>query len=555
MAVLYKNGKELKSMRPYMGPESEHMVFEAEVAGAAMGAKMLNMERSSKYTVALDNQAAIQMTRRESVISGQYLVNAVHRQIQGVVQQQAGAKVVMRWVPGHEGVEGNKRVDEEAKKAVKGETSEESQIPIECQGVLLISRAAENQRHNAELKRSAQETFTKLPRARFAYEVDPTMPIFYSQLLSLPNPSLAYITNDIGTSVNGYQAKDMRQTAHHLFASLHDAGYALKSWSRAPFNAVEYFPANMYKHYPDLCLCEGHWKLNLFASQEYPAFTHALKNRGNDKEEPESDNSLSPTPETPKKCIHASSDKPALNVKKTKVNHPVPGTAGPGSGSTCAVAIPTLTSKGSPIVSLTSSSEMFSTSIPSSDLDFTLHTIPALLDTLYSTLPVSILPSASAPLPLSLTVQPLKSTIKDNLPQLISASPLTPNEATDIPGNAAPSSNPSVGNTTAMLKQPEASAQIINPFAQHIHVIPKVNLRLPEPPPPTPSLNNASKGKKNLDDASTLMMLAFEGLSAQEKKVYADRGAYNKKNNLPPQLDLVDASKGSLDDKQSREVV
>ncbi|KAF8531279.1 hypothetical protein JB92DRAFT_2852870 [Gautieria morchelliformis] len=202
--------------------------------------------------------------------------------------------------------------------------------------------------------------------------------------------------------------------------------------------------------------------------------------------------------------MHASSDKPALNVKKPKVNHPVPGTAGPSSGSTCAVAIPTSTSKGSPIVSLTSSSEMFSTSIPSSDLDFTLHTMsasksslcsPAFLDTLCSALPVSILPSASAPLPLSLTVQPLKSTIKDNLPQLISASPLTPNEATDILGNTTPSSNPSVGNTTAMLKQPEASAQI------HIHVIPKVNLQLPEPPPPTPSLNNASKGKKNLDDA------------------------------------------------------
>ncbi|KAF8509333.1 hypothetical protein JB92DRAFT_3144742 [Gautieria morchelliformis] len=432
--------------------------------------------------------------------------------------------------------------------------------------------------------------------------------------LSLPNPSLAYITNEVGTGVNGYQAKDMQQTARRLFAPLHEAGYAPKTWTRAPFDAVEYFRANMYKHYPDLRLCEGHWKLNLFASQEYPAFTRP-KNGGNVKEEPESDNSSSPIPETPKKRMHTSSDKPARNVKKNKVNHPVPGTAGPSSGSTCAVAIPASTSKGSPIVSLTSSSEMFT---PSSDSDFALHTMlpsaanqdtvqasttkssapstsstadtpsitqasksslcsPALLDTLCSTLPVSIPPSASAPLPLSSPVQPLKSTIKE----LISASPLTPNGAPDIPGNTVLSSNPSIGDTTAMLKQPEASAQIINPFAQRIHAIPKVNLQLPEPPPPAPSLNNASKCKKNLDDAvwkpspkwnsannlfgidyirthlnasKINVRLAFEGLSAQEKKVYADRGAYNKKNKIPPQLDSVDASEGSLDDKQSREM-
>jgi ribonuclease HI len=175
-AVLYKNGKEKRSAMLYLGPESEHTVFEAELAGAAMAAKMLNVESSGRYTVALDNQAAIQMTRRERAIPGQYLVNAVHRQIQGVVELQAGARVVMRWVPGHEGVEGNERVDKEAKRAAKGETSHEWEIPIECQGVLPISRAAETQRHNEELKRQARAVFAKSPRAPFALDIDPTMP-------------------------------------------------------------------------------------------------------------------------------------------------------------------------------------------------------------------------------------------------------------------------------------------------------------------------------------------------------------------------------------------
>jgi hypothetical protein len=85
------------------------------------------------------------------------------------------ARVVMRWVPGHEGVEGNERADEEAKRAAKGETSHEWEIPIECRGVLPISRAAEIQRHNAELNRQARAIFAKSPRAPFALEIVPTM--------------------------------------------------------------------------------------------------------------------------------------------------------------------------------------------------------------------------------------------------------------------------------------------------------------------------------------------------------------------------------------------
>jgi ribonuclease HI len=99
-AVLYKNGEEQRSAWLYLGPESKHTVFEVELVGAAMGAKMLNMEHCGRYSITLDNQAAIQTTRRERAIPGQYLVNVVHRQLEGVVEQQAGVRVVMRWVPG-----------------------------------------------------------------------------------------------------------------------------------------------------------------------------------------------------------------------------------------------------------------------------------------------------------------------------------------------------------------------------------------------------------------------------------------------------------------------
>ena len=42
-----------------MDTEDEHTMFETELAAAAIGAKLLNAERGTRFTIALDNQAAI----------------------------------------------------------------------------------------------------------------------------------------------------------------------------------------------------------------------------------------------------------------------------------------------------------------------------------------------------------------------------------------------------------------------------------------------------------------------------------------------------------------
>jgi ribonuclease HI len=175
-AVQEREREEIGATIPRPRKRTYRIRGEAELAGAAIAAKMLNTERSGRYMVSLENQAAIQTTRREKAIPGQYLVNVVHMQIHGVVEFQVGVRVVMRWVPGHEGVEGNEQADEEAKRVAKGETSHEWDIPIECWGVLPISRVAETQRHNTELNREARAIFAKSPRAPFALKIYPTMP-------------------------------------------------------------------------------------------------------------------------------------------------------------------------------------------------------------------------------------------------------------------------------------------------------------------------------------------------------------------------------------------
>jgi len=86
------------------------------------------------------------------------------------------ARVTMRWVPGYKGNTGNERAGEEAKKAARGDSTHETDVPVICPGTVPISKAAELQRHHKALKIQARTTFKKTPRARQSLKFDPTMP-------------------------------------------------------------------------------------------------------------------------------------------------------------------------------------------------------------------------------------------------------------------------------------------------------------------------------------------------------------------------------------------
>ena len=118
-ALLYRNGEEKDVVRAYLGTEDEHMVFEVELVGEIMAAKLLKREKGWKFMIGLDNQAAIQTTMQEKQISGQYLIDILHEQMRAVEQFQKKRITLMRWVPGHENIQGNERSDQEAKQAAK----------------------------------------------------------------------------------------------------------------------------------------------------------------------------------------------------------------------------------------------------------------------------------------------------------------------------------------------------------------------------------------------------------------------------------------------------
>ena len=105
VAVLYREGIEKRLIRKHLGMESEHTVFEAEVVGLILAAKLVQAERGvSSAMLGADNQAALKAMRRTKGASGQHLVDCFHEQVDLAQWRHPGARIVLRWTPGHMGM-------------------------------------------------------------------------------------------------------------------------------------------------------------------------------------------------------------------------------------------------------------------------------------------------------------------------------------------------------------------------------------------------------------------------------------------------------------------
>ncbi|KIK43988.1 hypothetical protein CY34DRAFT_58948, partial [Suillus luteus UH-Slu-Lm8-n1] len=100
-------------------------VYEAEVVGLTLAAKLISTERNMKYpaSIFVDNQAAIQAGENHYTKSGSYLVEHFRRMTKRLAKnrdnQGQNFHLTLRWIPGHKGVEGNELADAAAKEAAK----------------------------------------------------------------------------------------------------------------------------------------------------------------------------------------------------------------------------------------------------------------------------------------------------------------------------------------------------------------------------------------------------------------------------------------------------
>lgn len=120
-AVVWKEGEQWKEERSYLGKKKE--VFDAEVYAIMRAMRKAteidNNERVDKITIFSNSTTAIRRVQDTEPGPGQAMaitcVN-LNTRLAGM-----GVQVEYRWVPSHEGVEGNEEADEAAKKAAVNE--------------------------------------------------------------------------------------------------------------------------------------------------------------------------------------------------------------------------------------------------------------------------------------------------------------------------------------------------------------------------------------------------------------------------------------------------
>ena len=144
--------------------------------GTLLGTKLISNEWGIWSAILyIDNRASILATQLTKPTAGHYIFDTFHKFIE-TLKKRHNIHVTVQWVPGHKGVEGNKRADEQAKKAIMEGSNDKRQLPKLLRKTLPHSRSAAKWAFGETLKRNAQKLWQKSPRYTKMKKTDPTTP-------------------------------------------------------------------------------------------------------------------------------------------------------------------------------------------------------------------------------------------------------------------------------------------------------------------------------------------------------------------------------------------
>ncbi|PPR07816.1 hypothetical protein CVT24_002896 [Panaeolus cyanescens] len=124
-AVWMRRGRERDRRARRIGEADENTVYEAELMGLVLGMDIaLANGFSGTIHIGLDNQAVLTTIRTRKARFAQHLWKKLESRVKNYLRRNRDNNVELRWVPGHEGVEGNERADEAARGAAETERGE-----------------------------------------------------------------------------------------------------------------------------------------------------------------------------------------------------------------------------------------------------------------------------------------------------------------------------------------------------------------------------------------------------------------------------------------------
>ena len=179
-AVLIYGHREPKVARHYLGPDTEHTVYEGECVGQLLGMGLLQRHTSnlshSDTALLVDNQSSITSHHARKPRPGSYIIESIHTTHMDVRKRHSGIKIQIHWIPGHKDIKYSDVVDAHAKKVAEGSQHNCNNRVGILKKRLPCSRSATKQKLQARIKKQYVRNFKRLPRSKAIERIDPSTP-------------------------------------------------------------------------------------------------------------------------------------------------------------------------------------------------------------------------------------------------------------------------------------------------------------------------------------------------------------------------------------------
>ena len=196
-AVLYCNNRKKASLQYLLGSIDHHTVYKGETCGTLLATKLIMNETGADSAIIYtDNRAAITASTLTKPSPGHYLLDAFHNAITLIKRKHPHMTIQLKWVPAHQGIEGNETANQAAKKATTHGSSHISKLPKLLTKALPHSKSASKQAFHKKLKDKTQLAWEKSPRYRTMQHTDSNVPSnkFIKLISPLPRRSASVIT-------------------------------------------------------------------------------------------------------------------------------------------------------------------------------------------------------------------------------------------------------------------------------------------------------------------------------------------------------------------------